>query len=157
MINDWRAKWAEGTGGTTDAAFPFGWSQLNHDIGGCDLDPTPECHWTWGATENWVWEYYPVTLAAGTVTFELAVSNVTSTPETMGVLTDRNVDAILLTQNLTNIQGRMLWEQQLALDGMISQQGEVFARVTNTGTLLSGPISAVLAAHSALLTVWGHA
>ena len=52
----------------------------------------------------------------------------------MGMLTDRNVDTILLTQNLTNIENRMLYEQQLALDGMISQQGEVFARVTNTGT-----------------------
>ena len=29
MINDWRSKWSAGTGGTTDAAFPFGWSQLN--------------------------------------------------------------------------------------------------------------------------------
>ena len=29
MIADWRAKWAAGTGGTTDEAFPFGWSQLN--------------------------------------------------------------------------------------------------------------------------------
>ena len=35
----------------------FGWSKVNHEIGGCDLDPTPECHWTWGATENWVTEY----------------------------------------------------------------------------------------------------
>ena len=25
----------------------FGWSENNHKIGGCDLDPTPECHWTW--------------------------------------------------------------------------------------------------------------
>ena len=28
MIEDWRAKWAEGTGGTTDSSFPFGWSQV---------------------------------------------------------------------------------------------------------------------------------
>ena len=113
--------------------WPFGWSLLNHEIGGCELDPTAECHWTWGATENWVWEYYPVTLAASDVTFELDVSNVTSEPRTMGMLTDRNVDAVMLTQNLTNIQNRMLFEQQLALDGMLSQQNEVFARVTNTG------------------------
>jgi hypothetical protein len=37
----------------------FGWSLKNHEIGGCGLDPTPECHWTWGATENWVWECVP--------------------------------------------------------------------------------------------------
>ena len=35
--------------------WPFGWSALNHEIGGCGADPTPECHWTWGATEGWVW------------------------------------------------------------------------------------------------------
>ena len=23
----------------------FGWSALNHEIAGCSLDPTPECHW----------------------------------------------------------------------------------------------------------------
>jgi hypothetical protein len=40
----------------------FGFSLRNHEIAGCGANPTPECHWTWGATENWVWEYYPVTL-----------------------------------------------------------------------------------------------
>eukprot|EP00039_Didymoeca_costata_P033210 m.41305 g.41305 ORF g.41305 m.41305 type:complete len:558 (-) comp9753_c0_seq1:77-1750(-) len=29
MIQDWRAKWLAGTGGTTDPDFPFGWAQLN--------------------------------------------------------------------------------------------------------------------------------
>ena len=29
MIEDWRAKWVEGTGGVNDPAFPFGWAQLN--------------------------------------------------------------------------------------------------------------------------------
>ena len=29
MITDWRSKWTEGTGGTTDPEFPFGWAQLN--------------------------------------------------------------------------------------------------------------------------------
>jgi hypothetical protein len=32
----------------------FGYSARNHEIAGCPGDPTPECHWTWGATENWV-------------------------------------------------------------------------------------------------------
>ena len=30
----------------------FGWSETNHEIAGCGPDPTAECHWTWGATEN---------------------------------------------------------------------------------------------------------
>jgi hypothetical protein len=29
MIEDWRLKWAEGTGGATSPTFPFGWAQLN--------------------------------------------------------------------------------------------------------------------------------
>ena len=33
MIEDWRAKWADGTDGATAAAFPFGWSQLNSNGG----------------------------------------------------------------------------------------------------------------------------
>jgi hypothetical protein len=49
-------------------------------IAGCGADPTPECHWTWGATENWVWEYYPVSLSAGSATFEISVTNTTSKP-----------------------------------------------------------------------------
>ena len=28
MIRDWRLKWHDGTGGTTDLTFPFGWSQV---------------------------------------------------------------------------------------------------------------------------------
>ena len=41
----------------------------------CGADPTPECHWTWGATENWVWEYYPAHLAAGEATFDITITN----------------------------------------------------------------------------------
>lgn len=29
MISDWRAQWAAATDGATDAAFPFGWAQIN--------------------------------------------------------------------------------------------------------------------------------
>jgi hypothetical protein len=29
MIEDWRAKWAEGTDGATNPDLPFGWAQLN--------------------------------------------------------------------------------------------------------------------------------
>ena len=62
MIEDWRAKWAEGTGGTTEATFPFGWSQLNSDgaatawsptgttpnVPSNDTDPDPLMQWTGG-------------------------------------------------------------------------------------------------------------
>jgi hypothetical protein len=68
----------------------FGYSLRNHEIAGCGANPTPECHWTWGATENWVWEYYPVKLLAGTMTVEFLLSNTTSKPG-MSPLADRNI------------------------------------------------------------------
>lgn len=33
MIQDWRIKWSERTGRTTNASFPFGWVQLNSNGG----------------------------------------------------------------------------------------------------------------------------
>ena len=117
---------------TSPKIWAFGWSAKNHDIGGCTLDPTPECHWTWGATENWVWEYYATTLAVGATTFAISVVNSTSVAgDPRG---DRNIDAILLTQNLTDIKMRELSEQQLALDGLFTQHDEVFVKVVNKNT-----------------------
>jgi hypothetical protein len=74
----------------SDKIWSFGYSLRNHEIAGCGANPTPECHWTWGATENWVWEYYPVTLTTGTVTIQLEINNVTSSPSTMAPLADRH-------------------------------------------------------------------
>ena len=111
--------------------WPFGWSLKNHEIAGCGADPTPECHWTWGATEGWVWEYYPASLAAGSVALTIDVANTSSVKG--GLLGDRNLDVVLLTNNLTDISMRMLNEQQLALDGLLSQHGEVFVKVANHG------------------------
>ena len=34
MINDWRKKWFEGTGGSTDQMFPFGFAQVRKFSGG---------------------------------------------------------------------------------------------------------------------------
>ena len=108
--------------------WPFGWSQRNHQIAGCGANPTPECHWTWGATEGWVWEFYPARLTAGEVEIKIEVANTTRS----GVLGDRNLDVVLLTNNLTDIRMRMVNEQQLALDGLLSQHDEVFLRVANS-------------------------
>jgi hypothetical protein len=111
----------------------FGWSLINHEIAGCGANPTPECHWTWGATENWVWEYSPVSLSAGSATFEISVSNTTSKPG-MAPLADRNIDTIMLTTNLTDIKMRAINEQGMPLDGTHTQYKEVFAKVTNHGS-----------------------
>jgi hypothetical protein len=134
---------------SSNKIWSFGWSLRNHEIAGCGANPTPECHWTWGATENWVYEYYPVSLAASPATIELLITNTTSAPG-MAALADRNVDAVLLTQNLTDIKMRELNEQQLALDGLFSQHDEVFAKITNHGSgdiKVNVPISAYHSAY----------
>ena len=123
----------------------FGYSERNHEIAGCPGDPTPECHWTWGATENWVWEYYPVPLAAGSATFEISITNTTSKPG-LAPLADRNIDAMVLTTNLTDIEMRAKNEQgSVPMDGLFTQRGEVFMKVTNHGNddmLLNVPFCA---------------
>ena len=135
----------------TPKIWGFGWSALNHKIGGCTPDPTPECHWTWGATENWVWEYAAAELTEGDVTFEIAIANTTSSRDAGALLADRNIDAILLTDNMTDIEMREANEQQLALDGLFSQHDEVWMKVENKGDVnmsLSVPYSAYHSAYA---------
>ena len=57
-----------------------------------------------------IFRYYPVTLSAGTANFEISVTNTTSQPGMMP-LADRNIDAIVLTTNLSDIKMRALNEQ----------------------------------------------
>ena len=80
-----------------------------------------------------MWEYYPAQLSAGDVSIELTMSNATAAGAT-GPLADRNLDAVLLTNNLTDIKMRMENEQQLALDSLLSQHDEVYVKVTNKGS-----------------------
>ena len=84
------------------------WSHTDchaHTGQGCGLDPTPECHWTWGATENWVTEYYPVSLSAGTANFEISITNTTSKPG-MAPLADRILGFGLILIHFARISRR---------------------------------------------------
>ena len=56
-----------------------------------------------------------------------------------GLLADRNLDVVLLTNNLTDITMRMANEQQLALDGLLSQHGEVYIKVTSSTSSTAPP------------------
>ena len=77
-----------------------------------------------------VWEYYPVSLSAGTATFQIDIANTTSKPN-MAPLADRNIDAIMLTTNLTDIKMRALNEQgSTPLDGLHTQRDEVYMKVS---------------------------
>ena len=90
-----------------------------------------------GATENWVWEGVgaSATLAAGSYTLRISGVNTTTdtaTDPAIIAFAERNIDAVLLTTNTTDVQKRLWYANDfLALDGYMSQAGEVFMQVKN--------------------------
>ena len=99
-----------------------------------------ECWWPYGATENWVWEGVGAlaTLNAGSYTMVISGVNTTTdttTPPEAIAFAERNIDAVLLTTNTTDVQKRIWYAPDfLALDGYMSQQSEVFMQVKNLNT-----------------------
>ena len=102
-----------------------------------------ECSWPYGTTENIVWEGVgaSVALAPGSYTMTITAVNTTMAgvdPDAKGMeavhFCARNIDAVLLSPNATDIQTRLQHEMpMLPLDGLFSQAGEVFFKVENTG------------------------
>jgi hypothetical protein len=89
-----------------------------------------EIGWYWGAVENVVWEGHDagVDLEAGPATITLIADK---QPEPAA---KRNVDLIMLTSNIAEVNDRIAKEGYLPLDGMLTQAGDVFMRITNNGT-----------------------
>ncbi len=89
-----------------------------------------EVGWYWGAVENTVWEGHEAfaDLAAGPATIKLIADK---QPEPAA---KRNVDVVVLTTNKADVDMRIAKEGYLPLDGLLTQQGDVFMRVVNTGT-----------------------
>lgn len=89
----------------------------------------PEVGWSWGATENIVWEGHDAfaDLQPGTATLTLIAS---PQPEPAA---RRNVDLIMLTTDAAQVADRIEKENYLPLDGMLTQSGDVWVRVKNTG------------------------
>ena len=86
-----------------------------------------------------------MSLSAGTATFQIDIANTTSKPN-MAPLADRNIDAIVLTTNLSDIKMRAANEQgSVPMDGLFTQRNKVFMKVTNHGNrdmLLTVPFCA---------------
>ena len=69
---------------------------------------------------------YTVTLSG------VSASDDKTTPKELIAFAERNVDAILLTTNSSDVKKRLWYASDaLALDGYLSQAGEVFFKVTN--------------------------
>ncbi|MBT7742982.1 MAG: hypothetical protein HN727_14340, partial [Opitutae bacterium] len=85
--------------------------------------------WSWGATENIVWEGHDafVNLKPGKATVTLFAGK---QPEPAA---KRNLDLIMLTRDVEGVAKRIEKERYLPLDGLLTQQGDVSLRVKNLG------------------------
>lgn len=88
-----------------------------------------EVGWSWGAGENVVWEGHDafVDLKPGRATITLVAGN---QPEPAA---RRNIDLVMLTTDVEQVNERIEKEKYLPLDGMLTQSGDVWLRVTNSG------------------------
>jgi len=86
-----------------------------------------EVGWSWGAVENIVWEGHDafVNLKPGLATITLIAGK---QPEPAA---RRNVDLVMLTTDVEQVKMRIEKENYLPLDGMLTQSGDVWLRVTN--------------------------
>jgi hypothetical protein len=88
-----------------------------------------EVAWDWGAVENIVWEGHDalVHLKPGIVKISLIAGK---QPEPAA---KRNVDIIMLTTDIEQVKMRIEKESYLPLDGWLTQAGDVWMKVRNTG------------------------
>lgn len=97
--------------------------------------------WSWGASENIVWEghnaYAQLKLGVATITL--------TTDKQPKPAAKRNIDCLLLTTDEEQVKMRIDKERYLPLDGMLTQSGDVFVKVTNRGDekLTFGGVKAV--------------
>jgi hypothetical protein len=94
-----------------------------------------ECSWGYGATENMVWEGQGTqcSLVKGDAIVTLMIDNTTLSAE--NPMADRNIDTLMITTNATDIQSRYTsfetGHTSLPLDGLLSQAGEVYAKISS--------------------------
>ncbi|MBI3410160.1 MAG: beta-galactosidase trimerization domain-containing protein [Planctomycetes bacterium] len=86
-----------------------------------------EVAWPWGADENLVWEGHDafVELAEGKAKLTLIADE---QPEPAA---RRNVDLVMLTSDLKQVENRIEKENYLPLDGMLTQAGDLYLKVHN--------------------------
>ncbi|MAG08789.1 MAG: hypothetical protein CL494_00015 [Actinobacteria bacterium] len=86
--------------------------------------------WSWGASENIVWEGHNAyaNLKPGIATITLTTGNQPAPAA------KRNIDCLLLTTDEEQVKMRIDKERYLPLDGMLTQAGDVFVKATNRGS-----------------------
>ena len=88
-----------------------------------------EVAWSWGAVENIVWEGHDaiVSLKPGIAKISLIASN---QPEPAA---KRNIDIVMLIKDQEEVKKRIDKERYLPLDGLLTQAGDVWLKIKNTG------------------------
>ncbi|MEO2013923.1 MAG: beta-galactosidase trimerization domain-containing protein [Fuerstiella sp.] len=88
-----------------------------------------EVAWSWGAVENVVWEGHDayVNLVPGKAKITL-IAGKQPAPQAK-----RNVDLVMLTRDEAQVKMRIDKEKYLPLDGMLTQAGDVYMKVANSG------------------------
>lgn len=86
-----------------------------------------EVGWDWGACENIVWEGHDafVDLDAGKAKLSLVAD------KQPGNAARRNVDLVMLTSDEAQVKMRIDKENYLPLDGMLTQEGDVYLKLHN--------------------------
>src|SRR5262249_42184556 len=89
----------------------------------------PARAWSWGAGENVVWEGHDafVDLQAGAARLTL-IAGKQEEPAAK-----RNVDLVMLTADVAQVNERIAKENYLPLDGMLTQEGDVYLKLHNQG------------------------
>ncbi len=90
---------------------------------------TNEVAWSWGASENIVWEGHDafVDLDAGPAKLTLIAER---QPEPAA---QRNVDVVMLTSDLQKVQARIAKDEYLPLDALLTQSGDLYLRAQSHG------------------------
>lgn len=86
-----------------------------------------EVGWYWGAVENVVWEGHDAF-----ADLQPGIAKVTLTAgKQSGPQAKRNVDLVVLTPDLEGVKKRISTEGYLPLDGLCTQEGDVWVKVAN--------------------------
>jgi len=111
---------------------------------------TNEVAWSWGASENIVWEGHDavVELEAGSVTLSLIAER---QPEPAA---RRNVDVVMLTADLEEVQRRIQKENYLPLDGLLTQSDDLYLKLHNAKG--AGPITVTIPNGTEHSPYWVH-
>jgi hypothetical protein len=109
----------------------FQQARMRGEYAGCGPGLNTECAWPWGATENMVWEVQPTLSSLKSGPAQISVAPVRDSDYCCWG--DINIDAIVINPNSTEIARQMndSTVRDLPFDGMFSQLGEVFFRITN--------------------------